>query len=63
MVKCDKDSMTKAIAEIKDNEYLKNIGFRMAANGDHKKLNDLLKHADVEIKATQNKRVKINGVV
>jgi hypothetical protein len=60
-VECNEKTMKLAVEHITSNKVLAGIGFKCTANGYQRKLNELLKFADVEIKATLTGREMVDG--
>lgn len=54
-------NLTKVVETMKSDVTLKKLGFKFTANGDHFKLNELLKSADIEIIMEKGERVTVNG--
>lgn len=54
-------NITKVVETMKSDITLKRLGFKFTANGDHFKLNELLKSADIEILMEKGDRVRVNG--
>ena len=54
--------MQETLKFVNTDKTLKKIGFTFSKNGIHTKLNEILKHIDLQLKIANSERIMIDGV-